>query len=412
MIEFERHKLENGLEVILHQEKNVPQVVTNLLYHVGSRNEDPERTGFAHLFEHLMFGGSENAPDFDVELQKVGGENNAFTSPDITNYYDIVPSVNANMALFLEADRMQSLLINDKSLEIQRKVVIEEFKQRYLNQPYGDVWHKLRPLAYKQHSYKWPTIGLTIEHIEDAKLEDVQCFYDTWYSPSNATLTIAGNFEPEAMMDSIHNWFGKIRKPVYKQRFPQKEAKQTEVRFMEVESDVPFDSLYLAFHIPGRKDEGYYAADLVSEILGRGKNSRLFQRLVKKEKLVSQASAYTSGTIDPGLLIVHCVCSNLVDLKTVESIVFEEIEGVKEEIYDKELERVKNQAATALAFQEVELFNRAYLLSYGAVLGDPNWFNKEFNRIDKLEKNDLISSARHHLVKENCCVLHYKMKPL
>ncbi|MBE9491597.1 MAG: insulinase family protein, partial [Bacteroidetes bacterium] len=258
MIDFDKFELNNGLKVIVHQDTSTPIVAMNILYDVGARDEDPDKTGFAHLFEHLMFGGSENIPKYDVPLENAGGENNAFTNNDITNYYLTIPKQNMELAFWLESDRMLQLAFSEKSLEVQRNVVIEEFKQSYLNQPYGDIWLLLRPLAYKLHPYQWTTIGKDISHIENATRKDVKAFYRKFYNPNNAILTVAGDIEMKEIEKLAQKWFGSIESfPKHERNLPL-EPKQLEQRHLRVKRNVPFDSIYKAYHMCKRTDEDYY----------------------------------------------------------------------------------------------------------------------------------------------------------
>ncbi|MGZ4038866.1 MAG: M16 family metallopeptidase, partial [Bacteroidia bacterium] len=288
MIHFEKFKLKNNLTVIVHEDKSTPLACINILYDVGARDEDENKTGFAHLFEHLMFGGSINIPNYDEPLQLVGGENNAFTTNDITNYYCTVPAENIETAFWLESDRMLSLAFTDKSLEVQRNVVIEEFKQRYLNQPYGDVWLLLRPLAYKTHPYRWATIGKEISHIETATMSDVRAFFKEHYNPGNAILVVAGNVDPAQVKQLAQKWFEPIEAGAKPRRRLPKEPKQTEARHLTVERDVPVDSIYKAYHMCSRNDKNYHTVDLISDILSRGNSSRLYNALIKEKQLFSE----------------------------------------------------------------------------------------------------------------------------
>jgi zinc protease len=354
MIQFDRFELENGLQVIYHEDLTNPMVVVNLLYNVGSRDEDENRTGFAHLFEHLMFGGSANVPNYDEPLQKVGGENNAFTSPDITNYYITLPAENIETAFWLESDRMLSLSFDPKVLEVQRSVVIEEFKQRYLNQPYGDAWLKLRPLAYETHPYKWATIGKEIEHIEKATMDDVKAFFKRFYHPSNAVLVVAGNSSLEEVKRLTEKWFGNIPAGEINNRSLPKEKAQSQFKSIEIHAPVPADSLYMAFHMPGRTDEEYYAVDLLSDILGRGKSSILYQSLVEENQLFGSLGAYVTGSSDPGLFVINGKLSEGVSLEEGEKAVWELVEKFKlAELSEKALEKVKNKAESTMVFSEV-----------------------------------------------------------
>src|SRR5690606_34879593 len=287
MIEFERFKLDNGLTVLVHEDHSTPMAVLNVLYDVGARDEDPEKTGFAHLFEHLMFGGSANIPNYDGPLQQVGGENNAFTSNDITNYYLSLPAVNVETALWLESDRMLDLAFDEKGLEVQRNVVSEEFKQRYLNQPYGDVWLRLRPMAYQVHPYRWATIGKELAHIEDARMEDVRNFFNTYYHPGNAILAIAGDVDTAQVQQLVEKWFGPIPAGTRPVRSLTPEPPQQEARREVVQADVPVHAIYIAFPGPARLDTDYHAADLLTDLLGSGQSALLFRNLVKETELFS-----------------------------------------------------------------------------------------------------------------------------
>jgi len=409
MIQFNEFSLENGLQVIVHEDPDAHLAVLNVLYKVGSRNEDPTKTGFAHLFEHLMFGGSANIPSYDEPLQAVGGDNNAFTTPDITNYYLTLPANNLETGFWLESDRMMSLSFNDEVLEVQRKVVIEEFKQRYLNQPYGDVWLKLRPLTYKTHPYRWPTIGKDISHIENAVMEDVRDFFERFYVPSNAIVVVAGSVTTDYVEQLARKWFGPIPEGnVTESRIPTEPA-QTESRFHEITANVPQDSIYLAYHMAGRTSDSYHAADLLSDILGGGKSSRLYRQLVKERKLFSTIEAYVTGSVDPGLLVISGMLNpgkNLeegqIGIKDIVNDIFEN------KVSDKELEKVKNQAESSVVFAEMEILNRAMNIAYGAALNNPNMINEETRLIRSLTLDDIHATADSVLRDENSSVLYYK----
>ncbi|MFD2513166.1 M16 family metallopeptidase [Pontibacter locisalis] len=409
MIKFKEFTLDNGLRVIVHEDHTSPMAVLNVLYDVGSRDEDEAHTGFAHLFEHLMFSGSINIHSYDEPLQRVGGENNAFTSPDITNYYLSVPAQNIETGFWLESDRMLELLFNENGLEVQRKVVVEEFKQNYLNQPYGDVWLKLRPLAYKEHPYKWATIGKEISHIEDATMDDVKAFFKKHYSPTNAILVVAGNVTFDHAKELTEKWFGPIPAGEKYERKTPKEPKQTEPRVLETSADVPLSAIYKAYHMPARTEDDYYAVDLISDILGRGKSSRLYDKLVKEQKLFNSIGASVSGSIEPGLLIIQGKLNEGVDLQEANAA----IEAVNQELIDnlveeQELNKVKNQAETSLVFSEIELLNRAMNLAYGKLLGDANFVNTEGEKIQAVTPADIQRCARQVLDPNNCSTLLYK----
>ncbi len=409
MISFQKHTLSNGLRLIIHQDKNTPIVAVNLLYDVGARDEDPDKTGFAHLFEHLMFGGSVNIPIYDQPLQKVGGENNAFTNNDITNYYITLPSENIETAFWLESDRMLSLAFSEKSLEVQRNVVIEEFKQRYLNQPYGDVWLLLKPLVYKTHPYRWATIGKEIAHIENAKMEDVKEFFFKHYAPNNCIISVAGNIEPEKVIELVEKWFGQIPKRDVQKRNLPVEEKQIEERFLEVVRKVPVDAIYKAWHIGDRLSADYYTTDLISDILSNGKSARLYQNLVKEKQLFSDINAYISGDKDPGVIIITGNPSHGVSLEQADNAIKSEIENLKSEIVSEyELQKVKNKIESSLVFSEVNVLNKAMNLCYYESLDDCDLINRESEKYEAVTTADLHRLVNEIFVPENCSTLYYR----
>ena len=409
MIKFERFTLPNGLTVLFHKDVTTPLAVVNTLYDVGARDESEEKTGFAHLFEHLMFGGSVNIPDFDAPLQLAGGESNAFTSNDITNYYNVLPAVNIDTALWLESDRMLSLAFTPKSLEVQRNVVIEEFKQRYLNQPYGDVWLELRPLAFHTHPYKWCTIGKEISHIEEATMEDVKAFFGVHYHPANAILCIAGNFELEEIRDKVSKWFGDIPEKLKPARILHAEPEQTEFREKILERNVPTDAFYYAFKMAERRNDGYYIADVLSDCLGRDKSSRLYIALKKEQKLVSEIGAYISGDLDNGLLIISGKLNPGVTFDMLDNALWEALDELKKSpMKESELNRLMIKIRTAREFQEQGLLNRAMNLCYFELLGDANGINEEHLIYQAIQPDHLQESAIHLFRKENCSLLKVK----
>ncbi len=407
MVSFKEFTLENGLRVIVHEDPTVQIVVMNLLYDVGSRDEQPDKTGFAHLFEHLMFGGSKNIPDYDEPLQRVGGENNAFTSTDITNYYLTLPASNIETGFWLESDRMLSLSFDPAILEVQRKVVIEEFKQRYLNQPYGDVWLKLRPLAYQVHPYQWATIGKEISHIENATMQDVQDFFFRHYVPNNAVLVVAGDVKVDQVKKLSEKWFGPLDAGM-KSRTLSREPKQLQKRFLEIHAGVPADAFYKAYHMPGRFHPDYYTIDLLSDILSHGQSSRLYQRLVKELEIFTSISTFLMGTIDPGLFVIGGRVKDGIGLTEAEGQVSLVIDQLKAEGSTvAELEKVKNQAESTLAFGEVEVLNRAMNLAFAKLSGDANLINEERGIIDATRLEDIHRVAQDILTEENSSVLYY-----
>ncbi|MBA9077568.1 MULTISPECIES: M16 family metallopeptidase [Rufibacter] len=412
MIHFKEFTLENGLQCLVHEDPGTPLAVLNILYNVGSRDEEETHTGFAHLFEHLMFSGSVNIPNYDEPLQQAGGENNAFTSPDITNYYLTVPAQNIETGFWLESDRMLGLAFSENGLEVQRKVVVEEFKQNYLNQPYGDVWLKLRPLAYQTHPYKWSTIGKEVSHIENAVMDDVRAFFNKHYSPANAILVVAGNITFERARELTEKWFGPIPGGVrYARNLPQ-EPRQTEARVLEVEAPVPLTALYKTYHMPGRTNPAYYAADLLSDILGRGNSSRLYNELVKKQKLFNSIGASAMGSLEPGLLVVQGKLNVGVDPQEANAAVEKIVAQLRaEHVSEEELQKVKNQAETSIVFSEIELLNRAMNLAYGKLMGNPNYVNEEADFIQAVTAEDIYQQAQEVLRPENCSTLLYKAAP-
>jgi zinc protease len=411
MIPFSSFTLANGLKVLVHEDPGVQIAVMNILYDVGSRDERSDKTGFAHLFEHLMFGGSMNIPSYDEPLQLVGGENNAFTNTDITNYYLTVPASNIETGFWLESDRMLSLSFDPKVLEVQRKVVIEEFKQRYLNQPYGDVWLKLRPLAYQVHPYQWATIGKEISHIENATMDDVKEFFYSHYIPNNAILVVAGNVTLNQVKQLAEKWFGPIPAGNKIQRKLPVEPRQTEKRILSVEADVPSNALYKSWHMGGRFDSDYYAIDLISDVLSRGHSSRLYQQLVQEKELFTSISSFVTGTIDPGMFVISGRVRDGISLEQAEKEVDAIVSHIlKEGIKEEELEKVKNQAESSLEFGEVEVMNRAMNLAFSALSGDANLVNEEKEKIKAVTKKDMYEVAHQVLREENSSVIYYRSK--
>ena len=406
MIEFERYTLKNGLKVLLHHDKTTPMAVVNTLYDVGARDEHADKTGFAHLFEHLMFGGSIHIQDFDQELQRAGGESNAFTSNDLTNYYEIIPANNIETALWLESDRMLSLAFTEKSLEVQRSVVIEEFKQRYLNQPYGDVWLELRPLAYKKHPYQWATIGKDIAHIKKAVMEDVKAFFKKFYCPSNAILCISGNFDADSIKELIKKYYETIPGGMKPARILPIEPPQTEFREKSIERDVSANAFYYAFQMSERKNIGYYLGDFLSDAIGKDQSSLLNIALKKEQGLVSEINAFITGSLDHGLFLITGKLSEGVDFDAFDGALWEQIEKIKKEGFtDRKLSSLKNKLSTAKAFQEQGLLNKSISLCMFELLGDANGINEEIDIYNRIQNDDILGFASSILKKENCSLL-------
>ena len=411
MIQFEKFELDNGLKVLVHQDTSTPMAVVNVLYNVGAKDEDPAKTGFAHLFEHLMFGGSVNIPVYDEPLQRAGGENNAYTTNDLTNYYCQIPAENIETAFWLESDRMLSLAFSKKSLEVQRKVVCEEFKEHYINKPYGDAWHKMRSLAYTQHPYRWMTIGASLAHVEDATMEDVKDFFFQFYRPNNAILVVTGNVQTEQVKQLAQKWFGPIEagKP-YVRNLP-KEPVQEKSRTMDVRADVPLDMLMMTWHMGGRFDEGYHATDLITEVLGGGTSARLYEQLIKVKQIFSSIDCYHFGTVDPGLLVIEGKLVKGISMAVAEKAVLEEIEKIKNEILDaKEVQKVINKTESVICFEDMSIMNRAHSLAYYELLGDADLMNKELSMYQKVTPSMIQHTAQQIFQDSNRNTLYYYSK--
>lgn len=395
MVAFERHVLDNGLTVIIHQDPETPLATINVLYKVGSRDESPERTGFAHLFEHLMFGGSANASSFDDLIQLAGGDSNAYTSADITNFYVTLPAANLDMVLWLEADRMHQLTISQKTLSTQQQVVVEEFKETCINQPYGMVWHKLAGMCYTRHPYRWPTIGLDISHIAEARLDDVKTFYGNFYGPNNAIIAIAGPMHPSEVLERVKTYFDPVlHRPVL--RLPRlAEPPQVDSRIREEKGDYPSSVLYMAWLMDGRNGQDYYAYDLMSDALSLGRSSILYQRLVKVRKICAHADAYITGSEDEGLFIIELRPSAGYDLDAVEAAVWEELQPLQASpIAEHTLQKLKNKNESTVAFANTSCAQKAANLAYYESLGDAGLMNTEADRINEVTAGDILRVAR------------------
>ena len=415
MIDFQRFILNNGLRVIVHEDNSTPLVAVNLLYDVGSRDENPTRTGFAHLFEHLMFAGSANAPDFDQPIQHAGGENNAFTNNDMTNFYASVPAENLETLLWIESDRMLALSINARTFNVQRKVVVEEFNETTLNEPYGDMWHLMSDMVYKVHPYRWPVIGLEPKHIEEANLTEVKDFYKKFYVPNNAILVVAGNFEKcggtEGVVQRIENWFGNISKGAVPLRELPLEPRQTSQIRKIVESNVPLEALYIAFRSPARRDDDYYTVDLLTDVLSNGSSSRFYRRLLKEQRLFSEIDCFQIGNIDPSVVVIEGKPSEGTSLEKAEAAIWEELELLKNDlIAENELQKLKNKIESQQAFGDAGALNKAMNLAYYELLGDANLINTEINNYNKVSAQDIQRVAKEIFTKENSAVLFYKPK--
>ncbi|MHB1921013.1 MAG: M16 family metallopeptidase [Chitinophagaceae bacterium] len=412
MIKFNRFTCSNGLRVIVHEDHTTPMAVVNVLYDVGARDEDPEKTGFAHLFEHLMFGGSVNVPDYDEPLQRAGGENNAYTTNDLTNYYIQLPAENLETAFWLESDRMLSLAFSEKSLEIQRKVVSEEFKEHYINKPYGEVWKLIREMAYTTHPYRWQTIGKELSHIEQAKLSEVKDFFFHHYTPANAILVVGGPVSVAQVVQLTEKWFGGIASgEKYVRHLPQ-EPPQTAARKMEVQSRVPLDALYICYPIPARLDPRYYAADLLTDVLGDGGASRLHQSLVKEKKLFSSIDCYHYGSLDAGLMAIEGKLVQGVTMDAAQKGVQQEIDRIRQHpIGENELQKLKNKVESSLAFEDMALLNRANNLAFYELLGDASLMNREMEAYQAVTTEQILNEAQRIFADQQANTLYYFATP-
>lgn len=409
MIQFEKFVLDNGLRVIVHHDNTTPMVAVNLLYDVGARDENPEMTGFAHLFEHLMFGGSVNIPEYDTPLQMAGGENNAYTTNDITNYYVQLPKQNIETAFWLESDRLLSLAFSKKSLDVQRKVVCEEFKEHYINKPYGDAWKHLRQLAYTKHPYRWMTIGKELKHVEDAQLEDVKNFFFKHYRPLNAILCVAGNVSTEEVKQLAQKWFGDIPSGEKYTRTLDAEPEQTEARTETLVRKVPIDALYKAWHIPSRMQEGYHECDLITEIMGNGYASRLYQSLVKEQQIFSNINCYHTGSLDAGLLVIEGKVKEGITLEAANEAVKNQIALLLDKgISDAELQKAQNKIESMIAFEDMSILSRANNLAFYELLGDAAMINDELTKYQKVTAQSLLATAKHIFRSTNENTLFYK----
>ena len=411
MIQFDRFTLDNGLKVLVHQDTSTPMAVVNVLYNVGSKDENPHKTGFAHLFEHLMFGGSVNIPEYDEPLQRAGGENNAYTTNDLTNYYCQLPAENIETAFWLESDRMLSLAFSEKSLEVQRKVVCEEFKEHYINKPYGDAWHKMRNLAYTQHPYQWMTIGASLEHVEQATMQEVKDFFFQFYRPNNAILVVTGNVTTDQVKVLAEKWFGPIEagKP-YHRNLPV-EPKQEKNKSLDVRADVPMDMLMMTWHMGGRFDASYHATDLITEVLGGGASARLYEELIKKKQIFSSIDCYHFGTIDPGLLVIEGKLVKGISMSVAEKAVLDEVAKLTNDLLEeKEVQKVINKTERIICFEDMSIMNRAHSLAFYELLGDAQLMNTELEKYQAVTPAIIQATAQAIFTEQNRNTLYYYSK--
>jgi len=408
MVHFTRKILSNGLRVLVHEDNTTPLVAVNVLYYVGSRDEQSDKTGFAHLFEHLMFAGSKHVPDFDDPLQRAGGENNAYTTNDYTTFYEIVPAENLETALWLESDRMLALSISKRALDIQRKVVVEEFKETCLNEPYGDAWHHLSDLMFREHPYRWPVIGLAPEHVENATIEDVRAFFKNWYTPANAVLCIAGNVRTEEAMQLAEKWFDNIPSAPVPARALTPEPPQTTPARRVVQANVPVPAVYLAFRTPARLHPDFYPVDLLSDLLAQGESSRLYRRLLKERKLFSQIDAYVTANVDPGLLVIEGRPVEGLTPDEALAAIWEELDLLKQApIEMRELQKIQHRFESTVVFSETSVLNKAQNLAFYEALDRGELMNEEADIYLAVTPAELHRTANELFRADNSAVLIY-----
>jgi len=412
-----RHTLANGLRIVHHEDTTTQMVAVNLLYNVGARNEDAEHTGYAHLLEHLMFEGSVNIPNYDIHVQLAGGENNAWTNNDLTNYYITIPKSNVETAFWLESDRMLGLALTEQSVKVQKEVVIEEFKQQHLNRPYGDVQHLIRALAYKVHPYRWPTIGITPQHIEQATRDSIMQFYHRYYTPGNAILSVVGNISFDEVVQMAEKWFGCIENkamPSSTSRYihtPLMEPEQKRMRRKTVYRHVPSNMLIMAFHMSDRYQQEYHVCDLITDILSAGQSSRLIQRLINTRKLFTSLDAYIQGSLDAGLLYIMGRLSDGVTFEEAEQAVWHELDTLKRvAVPDEELNKVRNRSESERTFNNISYLNRAINLAQLELIGQDPTLDDELTRYCSVTAEDIKHTSRKIFTKKNCSVLYYKKR--
>lgn len=407
-----RHTLPNGLRIVHHEDPTTQMVAVNILYNVGARDEDPDHTGYAHLLEHLMFEGSVHIPDYDTHVQLAGGENNAWTNNDFTNYYITIPSSNVETAFWLESDRMTRLALTQQSVEVQKSVVVEEFKQQHLNRPYGDVQHLIRSMAYKVHPYRWPTIGLCPEHIEQATLESVLRFYRHHYTPSNAILSVVGGISFDEVVRLSEKWFGSLTaSPLVPEKTIHSEPQQTRLRRKTVYRHVPSDMLVMAFHMADRKSQEYHVCDLITDLLSAGHSSRLIRKLIHENKLFTSIDAYIQGSMDEGLLFIIGSLTEGTPFEQAESAIWNELNLLgSSPIESEELNKVRNRSESERTFNNINYLNRAIAMAQMELIGQDRELSEELARYCSVTAEDIQHTAKRIFKKRNCCVLYYKAK--
>lgn len=408
-IDYSIDHLSNGLKIVVHEDHSTPKAVVDLIYKVGAKNEKPNKTGFAHLFEHLMFEGSKHVPSYDKPLQKVGGSNNAFTNQDITNYYINLPANQLETAFWLESDRMLELDFSEEKLQIQKSVVIEEFKQRYLNQPYGDAYLNLLPLHFEQSNYQWPTIGKEIAHIENATLDDVKEFFFGFYAPNNATLVVTGDVYRDRVLNLAEKWFGGIpERQLLKKGLPR-ETKQTQAKFTTIYGEVPTTAVYKAFHIPAYLENDYFALEIITELLNSGKAGLFYQELIRKKQLTSSSGGFSWMLFDDGFLTFYSLLNPGVSVEDYDSA-FEEVLNLIQNTTEEDLQRIKNKIESEYIYGQIKLINRAMSMAIYDAAGKLDIINELLEKYLSVTLDQVKNVANKYLIQENSSTLYYKPK--
>ena len=407
MIEIVEHKLPNGLKVVFNRNRSSQLAVVNMAYTVGARNEQPGKTGLAHFLEHLMFTGTFDVPSFDELLQSAGGESNAWTNNDLTNFYDVLPVNNLEVAIALEADRMCGLRLDDKSFESQKSVVVEEFKQRCLNVPYGNQEHLLRDLAYKVHPYRWPTIGQTVDDVQGITKDDVKYYYNNYYVPSGAVLSIVADADADEVLSMVERQFGDIEKTGTDKRPYSPEPEQQESRRLVTRQNVPYRRIVRAYHMGDRLCADYAECDILSDVLSNGRSSRLYRNVLAKGDLVSAIDASITANHDAGILKIQASLLPGVDFDKVEAAIDSEIEQMLDDVTIDEIKKCINKYESNALFSNLTIEERASNMAQCCILGDVNMINTEIDKYQAVTCRSFVESAQKLLRTSNCSTLYY-----
>ncbi len=409
MIQYEKITLNNGLRLLVNENKDTSICTVNALYDVGSRDENPNKTGIAHLLEHLMFEGSQHISSYDNALQMAGGESNAFTNSDTTNYYLYLPAQNIETAFWLESDRLLGLNLTEEKVAIQKKVVLEEFEETTHDIPYGMAWHKLRNLAYKVHPYKWPVIGEKMEHIEQTFLPDILKFYETHYQPQNSVWVVTGPNKTQEIVDLAEKWLGSIpNKKKYQRNLKAENWETRTFQELNLTDDVPAQALYFTFLMPHRNHPDYYACEFISDVLATGQSCRLIQEVVKQNQIFSHIDCFVTGDIDEGLFVIEGRVATDVKIEEAEQAIWQILEELQtNKIGETELERVKNQIESHITFSETSGMNMAINLALYEQIGNAEEINLEVQKIRALTAEHILEVAQRIFKRDNCCLLRY-----